>query len=184
MPNKFRRKKLSYLIHTALMSSLVAPVIAQAQDDEVEEIVVTGSYIRNSAFSQDTAADTVTGADLLASGTPNMSEYIRELSYVQNVDIIAVVLGSQDGPQTALGASFNLRGLGENSTLTLVDGVRTIDSRLNTAFPDIAMERMEMVLDGGSALYGSDAVAGVVNLIPIKEYDGVKFRTFYQKNHF
>ncbi len=66
MPNKFRRKKLSYLIHTALMSSLVAPVIAQAQDDEVEEIVVTGSYIRNSAFSQDTAADTVTGADLLS----------------------------------------------------------------------------------------------------------------------
>jgi iron complex outermembrane receptor protein len=181
MPNKFRRKKLSYLIHTALMSSLVAPVIAQAQDDEVEEIVVTGSYIRNSAFAQDTAADTVTGADLLASGTPNMSEYIRELSYVQNVDIINVVLGSQDGPQSSNGASFNLRGLGENSTLTLVDGVRTIDSRINTAFPDIAMERMEMVLDGGSALYGSDAVAGVVNLIPIKEYDGVKFRTFYQR---
>ena len=181
MPNRFRRKKLSYLIHTALMSSLVAPAIAQAQDDEVEEIIVTGSYIRNSAFAQDTAADTVTGADVLASGTPNMSEYIRELSYVQNVDIINVVLGSQDGNQTANGASFNLRGLGENSTLTLVDGVRTIDSRLNTAFPDIAMERMEMVLDGGSALYGSDAVAGVVNLIPIKEYDGVKFRTFYQR---
>lgn len=181
MPNKFRRKKLSYLIHTALMSSLVAPVIAQAQDDEVEEIVVTGSYIRNSAFSQDTAADTVTGEDLLSSGTPNMSEYIRDLTYVQNVDIVNVVLGSQDGPQSSNGASFNLRGLGENSTLTLVDGVRTIDSRINTAFPDIAMERMELVLDGGSALYGSDAVAGVVNLIPIKEFDGVKFRTFYQR---
>ena len=39
---------------------------------------------------------------------------------------------------------------------------------------------MELVLDGGSALYGSDAVAGVANLIPIKEFDGVKFRTFYQ----
>jgi len=163
------------------MSSLVAPVIAQAQDDEVEEIVVTGSYIRNSAFSQDTAADTVTGEDLLSSGTPNMSEYIRDLTYVQNVDIVNVVLGSQDGPQSSNGASFNLRGLGENSTLTLVDGVRTIDSRINTAFPDIAMERMELVLDGGSALYGSDAVAGVVNLIPIKEFDGVKFRTFYQR---
>ena len=181
MPNKFRRKKLSYLIHTALMSSLVAPVIAQAQDDEVEEIVVTGSYIRNSAFSQDTAADTVTGEDLLTSGAPNMSEYIRDLTYVQNVDIVNVVLGSQDGPQSSNGASFNLRGLGENSTLTLVDGVRTLDSRLNTAFPEIAMERMELVLDGGSALYGSDAVAGVVNLIPIKEYEGARFRTFYQR---
>jgi len=181
MSHNFRRKKLAYLIHTALVSSLVTPIIAQAQEDSVEEIVVTGSYIRNSAFANDTAADTVTGEDLLTSGAPNLSEYIRDLTYVQNVDIINVVLGSQDGPQSSNGASFNLRGLGENSTLTLVDGVRTLDSRLNTAFPEIAMERMELVLDGGSALYGSDAVAGVVNLIPIKEYEGVKFRTFYQR---
>ena len=180
MPHNFRRKKLAYLIHTALVTSLAAPVIAQAQDDTVEEITVTGSYIRNSAFAADTAADTVTGEDLLASGAPNLSEYIRDLTYVQNVDIVNVVLGGQDGNQTSRGASFNLRGLGENSTLTLVDGVRTLNSRLNTAFPEIAMERMEMVLDGGSALYGSDAVAGVVNLIPIKEYDGARFRTFYQ----
>ena len=43
------------------------------------------------------------------------------------------------------------------------------------------MERMETVLDGGSALYGSDAVAGVVNLVPIKELEGVKFRSYYQR---
>ena len=92
MPNKFRRKKLSYLIHTALMSSLVAPVIAQAQDDEVEEIVVTGSYIRNSAFSQDTAADTVTGEDLLSSGTPNMSEYIRDLTMFRTSTLLTLCL--------------------------------------------------------------------------------------------
>jgi len=180
MPHKFRRKKLAYLIHTALFTSLVAPVTVQAQDDSIEEVVVTGSYIRNSAFANDTAADTITNEDLLSSGAPSMSEYIRDLSYVQNVDIVNVVLGAQDGPQTSSGASFNLRGLGENSTLTLVDGVRTLDSKLNTAFPEIAMERMELVLDGGSALYGADAVAGVVNLIPIKEFDGARFRTFYQ----
>ena len=180
MPHKFRRKTLPRLIHTALVSSLAVPALTQAQD-EIEEVVVTGSYIRNSAFAADTAADTVTGEDILQSGAPNMSEYIRDLTYVQNVDIVNVVLGSQDGPQTSNGASFNLRGLGENSTLTLVDGTRTLDSRLNTAFPEIAMERMETVLDGGSALYGSDAVAGVVNLVPIKEFEGVKFRTYYQR---
>ena len=43
------------------------------------------------------------------------------------------------------------------------------------------MERMKTVLDGGSALYGSDAVAGVVNLVPIKEFEGVKFRSYYQR---
>ena len=183
MSHNFRRKKLAFLIHTALVSSLAAavPTLAQAQDDDdIEEVVVTGSYLRNSAFAQDTAADTVTGEDLLSSGAPNMSEYIRDLTYVQNVDIINVVLGGQDGTQGGNGASFNLRGLGENSTLTLVDGVRSLSSRLNTAFPEIAMERMELVLDGGSALYGADAVAGVVNLIPIKEFDGLRFRSFYQ----
>ena len=183
MPHDFRRKKLAGLIHTALVSTLVVPAFAQAQDQspDVEEVVVTGSYIRNSAFAQDTAVDTITGDDLLESGAPNMSEYIRDLTYVQNVNVTSVVLGSQDGPQNNTGASFNLRGLGENSTLTLVDGVRAVDARLNTAFPEIAMERMELVLDGGSALYGADAVAGVVNLIPIKEFEGVRFRTFYQR---
>lgn len=181
MPHTFRRKKLSYLIHTALVTSLAVPALAEAQDDNIEEVVVTGSYLRNSAFAQDTASDTVTAQDLLESGAPNMDQYIRDLTYVQNVDVIAVVLGSQDGPQTSGGASFNLRGLGENSTLTMVDGTRTVDTRLNTAFPQIAMDRMELVLDGGSALYGADAVAGVVNLIPIKEFDGVRFRSYYQR---
>ncbi len=182
MPHDFRRKKLACLIHTALVSSLVVPAMAYAQDDQdIEEVVVTGSYIRNSAFAESAAVDTVTGDDLLESGAPNMSEYIRDLTYVQNVNVTSVVLGGQDGDQNNTGASFNLRGLGENSTLTLVDGIRTIDARLNTAFPEIAMERMEVVLDGGSALYGADAVAGVVNLIPIKEYDGFRFRTYYQR---
>ncbi len=183
MTRKFHRKKLDRLIRAVVVSSLAAPALALGQDEDgqIEEVVVTGSYIRNSAFAEDTAVDTVTGEDILQSGAPNMSEYIRDLTYVQNVNITSVVLGGQDGSQNNTGASFNLRGLGENSTLTLVDGVRALDARLNTAFPEIAMERMEVVLDGGSALYGSDAVAGVVNLIPIKEYDGVRFRTFYQR---
>lgn len=181
MPHRFQRKKLSYLIHTALASTLVMPAMAQAQDDDIEEVVVTGSYLRNSAFAQDTATDSVTAEDLVESGAPNFAQYIRDLSYVQNVDVVAVVLGGQDGPQTSNGASFNLRGLGENSTLTLVDGTRVVDSRLNTTIPQIAMERMELVLDGGSATYGADAVAGVVNLIPLKEFDGFRARSYYQR---
>jgi outer membrane receptor protein involved in Fe transport len=183
MPKRFRPKTLPYLIHTALASSVVLPALAQSQDSNgnIEEVVVTGSFLRNSAFAGDTAMDTITAEDIVNSGAPNMSEYIRDLTYVQNVDVVAVVLGGQDGPQSSNGGSFNLRGLGENSTLTLIDGVRTLDSSLAASFPQIAMERMEVVLDGGSALYGSDAVAGVVNLIPMKEYNGVEFRTFYQR---
>lgn len=84
----------------------------------------------------------VTGEDLLATGAPNLSEYIHDLTYVQNVDNINLLHIGQDGPQSSTCASSNLRGLGENSTLTLVDGVRTLDSKLNTAFPEIAMEEI------------------------------------------
>lgn len=176
-----KRGKLRYLIHTCLATSLALPLVAQAQSDpEVEEVVVTGSYIRNSKFAQNSPVDTVSQVDLFESGAPSMSNYIRDLTYTQNTDVVANVLATQDGSQDAVGASFNLRGLGENSTLSLVDGVRTISSAISSTLPEIAIDRLEMVLDGGSALYGSDAVAGVVNIIPMKDFEGVRVRTYYQ----
>ncbi len=180
-----KRGKLRHLIHSALAASLSIPVLVHAQapaatDPEVEEVVVTGSYIRNSAFAQNSPVDTVSQADLYDSGAPSMSNYIRELTYTQNTDVVANVLASQDGAQDSVGASFNLRGLGDNSTLALIDGTRSLSSAVSASLPEIAIDRLEMVLDGGSALYGSDAVAGVVNIIPTKEFEGVRVRTYYQ----
>ncbi len=151
-----------------------------AQDDGIEEVVVTGSYIRNSAFAENSPVDTVTQADLFESGAPGMGQYIRDLSYTQNTNVMNIVLGSSDGAQNAVNTSFNLRGLGENSTLTLVDSTRSVSPGVQASIPEIAIERLELVLDGGSALYGSDAVAGVVNLVPIKEFDGFRMRSYYQ----
>ncbi len=166
------------------VSVLGLPAVSFAQNDdaEVEEVVVTGSYIRNSAFAQEANVETVTQEDLFESGAPSIGQYIRDLTFTQNTDTVANVNAGQDGGQDSTGATFNLRGLGENSTLVLADGVRTINSVVATMFPDIALNRLEVVLDGGSALYGSDAVAGVVNLIPVKEFDGIKARTYYQRD--
>jgi iron complex outermembrane recepter protein len=175
-----KRGYLKYLIHACIATPLVLPALALAQEDTVEEVVVTGSYIRNSAFAEDANVTTVSQADLYESGAPSMSSYIRDLTFTQNTNVVANVLASSDGDQDAVGGSFNLRGLGENSTLQLVDGTRLLDQAVDNALPDIAVDRLEIVLDGGSALYGSDAVAGVVNLIPIKEFDGFRARTFYQ----
>ena len=177
-----KRRKLRYLIHTCLAGSLALPVAIQAQQDvpEVEEVIVTGSYIRNSAFSQNSPVDTVSQVDLFESGAPSISNYIRDLTYTQNTNVVANVLSSQNGAQTAVGASFNLRGLGENSTLTLIDGTRSLSAALSASLPEIAINRLELVLDGGSALYGSDAVAGVVNIIPMKDFEGLRMRTYYQ----
>lgn len=180
-----RNKKyyLRHMIRLGLTVSLCAPATLfaqQAQDADVEEVVVTGSYIRNSAFAQNSPVATITQDDLYQSGSPSMANYIRDLSFTQNTNTVQNVLGDASGTQSGVGTTFNLRGLGENSTLTLMDGVRSIDTSVTAMIPDIAVQRMEIVLDGGSALYGSDAVAGVVNMIPIKQFDGFRARTYYQ----
>lgn len=184
MNNKKHKLYLSYLIKTCMAGSLAVPglVFAQQAAPEMEEVVVTGSFIRNSAFAQNNPVDTVSQADIQASGAPNMGNYIRDLTYTQNTNTVNSVNASSAGAQTSVGTTFNLRGLGENSTLTLMDGMRSVDSAINTLLPEIAIERMEVVLDGGSALYGSDAVAGVVNLIPVKSFDGLRVRVNHQRD--
>jgi outer membrane receptor for ferrienterochelin and colicin len=102
-------------------------VLAQAQaaaDPEVEEVVVTGSYIRNSAFAQNSPVATINQDELYQSGAPSMANYIRDLSFTQNTNVVLNVLGGNDGNQSSTGTTFNLRGLGENSTLSMVDGLR------------------------------------------------------------
>ncbi len=184
----FRRNRLFYLscaiaAGSGLFSSASLAQPAQEQQaSDIEEVVITGSYIRNSKFAQNNPVDSVSQDDILESGAPNMGNYIRDLPYTQNTNTVNNVNASNSGNQTGFGTTFNLRGLGENSTLTLVDGVRSVDSAIGNLLPEIAIARMDVVLDGGSALYGSDAVAGVVNLVPIKQHDGFRFRTYYQRD--
>jgi iron complex outermembrane recepter protein len=167
-------------IKAAIAVSFVLPqfVFAQDNSDDIEEVVVTGSFIRNSAFTQNSPVDTVTQAELVESGAPNISEFMRDLTYTQDTDTVSNLLAP--GGQQGEGARFNLRGVGSNSTLTLIDGMRLLDDTLARNIPEIAIDRLEVVLDGGSALYGSDAVAGVVNIIPVKEFEGFKTRSYYK----
>lgn len=179
----FRSHMARTLLFTGIASALCSPAAVLAQDDQLEEIVVTGSFIRNSDFTGASPVDTVTQETLLNYGAANIGQYVRDLTYTQNVDTVANVLGGAGGGQDSNSAQFNLRGLGTASTLTLLDGRRNINAgALSAILPDIATNRIEVVLDGGSALYGSDAVAGVVNLIPIKQFDGLRVRSFYGRD--
>ncbi len=180
---KYKKLKINSrtLLYSSIMLAIYTPAVS-AQDD-LEEIVVTGSYIRNSNFTGASPVDTVEQETLLTYGAANIGQYIRDLTYTQNVDTVANVLGGAGGGQDSNSAQFNLRGLGTGSTLTLLDGRRNInEGALSAILPDIATDRIEVVLDGGSALYGSDAVAGVVNLIPVKEFDGIRVRSFYGRD--
>ncbi|MGQ9425605.1 TonB-dependent receptor domain-containing protein [Gilvimarinus sp. F26214L] len=183
MSPRYTRKSLIHLSGVVLAaSSIASPAVLAQQAQAIEEVVVTGSYIRNSKFAANNPVDSVSQEDLLQAGAPNLGNYIRDLTYTQNSNTVNNVNASNSGNQTGFGTTFNLRGLGENSTLTLVDGLRTVDSAISNLIPEIAIDRMEVVLDGGSALYGSDAVAGVVNLIPTKRFEGFRTRVYYQQD--
>ncbi len=147
---------------------------------ELAEVVVTGTHIRGVAPSS--PVTTITREDIDRSGYTSVGDVIRSLP--QNFNggnnpqlTVGSAPGADNGGTVSGGSSPNLRGLGSGSTLTLVNGHRLADDTINGAvdislIPLAAIERVEVVTDGASAAYGSDAVAGVVNFILRKNYDG------------
>lgn len=178
---------------TAMAWALAAPVQAQstttipppagpAAEDApaASEIVVTGTSIRGVA-PVGSATVSLGAEQILASGLSSPVDVIRTMPQIQNIGADESRTSGRDGAadNTGRGSAINLRGLGNNATLLLLDGRRIAPNGTASAFgdpnqiPDIALERVEVVTDGASAVYGSDAVAGVVNLIVRKRYDGV-----------
>ena len=136
----------------------------------VDEIVVTGTYLQRDKFTSPSPIEVITNADIEDSGALTIGEYIRDANFSLNADLL------DQGGDTVL----NIRGFGTDGTTTLINGVRaTTALDGNSLIPDIALERAEVLLDGGGALYGADAIAGVINLIPIDKFEGVRFRGRY-----
>ncbi len=169
------------LLCTAISLSLL-PLASQsfAQQDTVEEVIVTGSYIRRTeGFTGASSVTQLNAEDLEAEGTLNIGEVIQNLAFVQgNASAITNTIQGQDSRST----SVDLRGLGERSTLTLLDGKRLVNENVNSLIPTIAIQRLDIVADGAAALYGNEAVAGVVNFVPYKSYDGFKMDTFAEQD--
>jgi len=174
--NSYKRKLLCAAISMSLM-----PLAGQAiaQDDQVEEIVVTGSFIRRTeGFRAASPITQINADDIAAEGTPNLGDVIHNLSFNQGTSVSTNGLVGQ----SALTTSLNLRGLGAGATLDLVDGLRTLSGNINSQLPYTAIQRMDIVTDGAAALYGSEAVAGVVNYVPYKSYDGFKLEHMTTKD--
>lgn len=149
-----------------------------AEDDgENSQIVVTGSYIRGSAEDAAVPIDVISSEDLVRQGTPTITELLKALPSS------AGVIGDSNqfgAGQTTGSGSVNLRGLGASRTLVLLNGRRlavaptlvgSVDTNL---LPLAAVGRIEVLKDGAAALYGSDAVAGVVNFITRTDLDGLE----------
>ncbi len=166
----------------AAISLSLLPLASQsiAQEDTVEEVIVTGSYIRRSeGFTGASAIVQLDAEALEAQGTLNVGEVIKNLAFVSgSASQISNTIQGQDSRST----SVDLRGLGASSTLTLMDGKRLVNQNVNALIPTIAIQRMDIVADGAAALYGSEAVAGVVNFVPYKSYDGFKIDTYAEQD--
>ena len=165
----------------------------QAAESEAEEVIVTGSRIRQNPVERTAPVQTATAADIDRSGEVSVADYLQRLpisgSAINRTNNASGNLGfPPDGGGIGAGASeIDLRYLTSKRVLVLVDGRRWVRGSsasgvsgavdLNT-IPTAAIERIEVLQDGASPIYGSDAIAGVVNVITRKsESTGFEFET-------
>lgn len=162
-----------------------APAFAQDADDE-EAIVVTGTRIPQANLYTTSPVTQVTGEDIRTAGVTRVEDLTNQLPQ------IFAGQGSNVSNGATGTATVNLRGLGAARTLVLIDGRRMGYGSPNATAADLnqipgqLVERVEVLTGGASAVYGSDAVAGVVNFIMRDNFEGVRFDAqygFYQHNN-
>lgn len=162
--------------------------IVQASDDEVLELQkfnVTGSHIKQSDYAGPSPLVIIGQTEIEKSGATTLSELFRDVIY----NSTGVVDESFTQGFAPASAGIDLRGMGVNRTLVLVNGRRVplfpfgqdgtssfVDTNL---IPLGAIERVEILKDGASAIYGADAVAGVVNIILKSDYEGLEVTAEY-----
>jgi iron complex outermembrane receptor protein len=180
-------KLASSLSAVAVVAMTAQPVLAQAvlppptnqadsEDEDTNTIVVTGTAIRGVA-PVGSATVNIGIEDILQSGVRDASSLIAQLPQGSS---LGTTLANNGGRS----AGINLRGLGNNATLILFDGHRVVAQNRNqltdpNTVPFGAIQRVEVVTDGASAIYGSDAVAGVVNYILRSPFDGAEVTARY-----
>ncbi len=189
---QIKRSSILGRIVTAIASAIFAtsaPVTA-AEDagtdtsGEIEEIVVTGSHIkRTNQADVPSPIDVLGMEEIAANGWSNIEDIAETLTFNTSSwgrsGLLSGCCGSSRG--------IELRGLGSSSTLVLQNGKRVATNdrgsadddmvNIKSLMPVIAIDRVETLLDGASAVYGSDAVAGVVNFLPRKDFEGLEIRT-------
>lgn len=172
------------LLASTILLGLTTPALAQAADDAAageEMIVVTGSRIARPDLQQASPISIVSAQELKLSGKANVEAIINDLP-----QLIPSTTAASNNPGGGV-STADLRGLGAQRTLVLVDGHRYVsyDSNqvvdLNTV-PAGLIDHVEVVSGGRSAVYGSDAIAGVINFVMKKNFSGVEANANYRLN--
>ncbi len=182
-----------FLLSTTIIGGIAAlafaaPALAQdaPQDAELDEVVVTGSRIPQTNLVTTSPVTQVTGEDIDVAGVTRVEDLVNQLPQAFAAQNSTVSNGASGT------ATVALRNLGSSRTLVLIDGRRMgYGSPLDDAadlnqIPEQLVERVEVLTGGASAVYGSDALAGVVNFIMKKDFEGVQLDAqygFYQHNN-
>jgi outer membrane receptor protein involved in Fe transport len=177
-PNSSTFAKKTALFATVGASALAMASSAYAQQADVESVTVSSSRITTAGFNAPTPT-TVIGSDFIEKqGKDNIFTAVTELpSLMGSTGVENGVNGTSGGTNGLL--SFNLFGLGTVRTLTLLDGQRFMPANVTgvpdiSEFPQLLIQRVDVVTGGASASWGSDAVAGVVNFVTDKKFVGFK----------
>ena len=185
-----------YLPLVALILFSAQGILAQEDSSQqVEEITVTGSQIKGAKISGALPVSVISIADIEGLGVDSGEELLENIAE-NGMNLFNESENASGGVNSARGdmGAYNLRNMGTGNTLTLLNGRRLVNSpgyqteliggdyvpamTVNSNLvPVWGIERMEILRDGASAIYGADAVAGVVNNVLQKDYEGFQFRT-------
>lgn len=168
---------VSTLLSGATFGAAAAPSFAQDED----QIVVTGTRVERQNLEAPSPVTAIDAQELTLTNTINTEQFINSLP-----QLVPAFDGTSNNPGTGT-ATANLRGLGSSRTLVLVDGNRYVSAFGNgvvdlNSIPSSLVKRVDIVTGGASAVYGSDAMAGVVNFVLDDEFEGLEVEASYQSS--
>ena len=158
---------------------------SEAEDDAVEEVIVTGSRIKRDTYTSIAPLQIISGQVSREVGLMDVGQILQESTAAagEQIDLTFNGFVLDNGPGQT---NINLRGLGGERTLVLINGRRVAPAGVEGAptSPDLGLvptslvQQYDLLLDGASSIYGSDAVAGVANIIMRKDFDGLELEAF------
>ncbi|PKG85918.1 TonB-dependent receptor [Colwellia sp. 75C3] len=180
----YNNSKVAKAIRVAMMfgagaaAAISAPTFAAEEGvEEVERIQVTGSRLKRTDMESASPITVVTAEQLKVQGIQDVGQFLQSSAVMSGSPAMTTTNNGGNG-----GTFVELRGLGSSRTLVLVNGRRQVSSDFQS-IPASMIQRIEILKDGASATYGADAVAGVVNIITRRDFEGVEFN-FQQSGSF
>ncbi len=180
---KNKRNPMYFAIQTALATgALLATGAAFAQEEdedkvELDRVVTTGTHIRATDLETAAPVFSIDREDIARTGLTNVGDLLRQIPAAG----ASLNLTDNNGGSGAI--QVDLRNLGSNRVLVMVNGKRWATSIAGSAdfttIPVGVIERIDVLKDGASAIYGSDAIAGVINIITRSDYEGVEAKAYY-----